>query len=76
MTLKNPCSGKQCSWHSNGLKCVAASGSSRGTECENGVTSELLAEEENDIKNGCDNNILIIFLVYNSLRFLTFSYII
>ena len=76
MTLKNPCSGKQYSWHSNGLKCVAACGNYRGTECENGVTSELLAEEENDIKGGCDSNILIIFLVYNSLRFLTFSYII
>ena len=71
MTLKNMCSGKQCSWHSNGLKCVAACGNSRGTECENGVT-ELPAEGENDFKDGFDNNI---FDNIFDLKFFTIPYV-
>ena len=35
VSTKIPCGGKQCSYRSNGLKCVAACGSCRGTECQN-----------------------------------------
>ena len=44
-TSKKLCSGKQCSCRSNGLKCVAACGGCRGTECQNCVTVELFEEE-------------------------------
>ena len=51
------CSGKQCSCHSNGLKYVADCGGCRETECQNGVTSELIVEGRNDMEDGFDNNI-------------------
>ena len=55
-TPKNLCSGKQCPCCSNGLKCVAACGGCRGTECQNCVTVELFEEEENNIEDEFDNN--------------------
>ena len=53
---KNPCSGKQCSCHSNGLKCVNACRSCRRTEHQNGGTFELLVEGQNDIEDRFHNN--------------------
>ena len=50
VTSKNLCRWKQCSCRSNGLKCVAACGGCRGTECQNCVAVELFEEEENNIK--------------------------
>ena len=52
---------EQCSCRFNGLKCVAACGGCRGTECQNCVTVELFQEEENNIEDEFDNNIFDVF---------------
>ena len=54
---KNLCIGKQCSWRSNGGKCVAACGGCWRTECQNCITVELFDEEENNIEDEFDNKI-------------------
>ena len=67
---KNPCTEKQCSCHFNGLQCVAASRSCHGTECQNGVTSELLVYGQNDI----EDRLYIQFMIpYNFLSFLIYN---
>ena len=52
----NLCSGKQYSYCSNRLKCVAGCGGCWGTECQNCVTVKLYEEEENNIKDEFDDN--------------------
>lgn len=47
--VKKLFSGK-CSCHSKNLRCVADCGGYHGTECQNGVTSKLLVERQNDIQ--------------------------
>ena len=46
----------KCSCRFNGLKCVAACGGCRGTECQNWVTVEQFQEEENNVEDEFDNN--------------------
>ena len=57
VTSKNLCNGKQCSCRSNGLKCVAACGGCRGTECQNCNSVELFEDEENNVEDEFDNNL-------------------
>lgn len=55
--LKNPYVEKQCSYHSSDLIGLAACRGCRGTECENGITSEVLVELQNGIKDRFGDNI-------------------
>ena len=59
VSTKNPCGGKQCSWRSNGLKCVAACGDCCGTKCQNCMPIIDCKDDERNIlldgKDGYDN---------------------
>ena len=67
---------KQCSFHSNGFKCVAACNGCRGTECQNSVLLEILVGGQSNIEDRFDNNIFLFFqfmISYKSLNFFKYS---
>ena len=59
VSTKNSCGGKQCSFRSNGLKCVATCGNRRDTECQNCIPVIDCKDDERNIllvgEDGYDN---------------------